>query len=107
MKARRPEAIIRTLSRISRRWAESQASTRCACIQCLFVPTRPRGGEGNLCAPQSIRAYHGRTGDAGQQIMPGEPPTHAYDYVIVGAGSAGCALAHRLSEEGGARILLI
>ena len=30
-----------------------------------------------------------------------------YDYVIVGAGTAGCALAARLSEDAGSRVLLI
>jgi choline dehydrogenase len=34
-------------------------------------------------------------------------PSQTFDYVIVGAGSAGCVLANRLSEDGGSTVLLL
>ncbi len=33
--------------------------------------------------------------------------TSTYDYIIVGAGSAGCTLAHRLTEDTGVRVLVL
>ena len=34
-------------------------------------------------------------------------PARSYDYIIVGAGSSGCALAHRLTEDAGVPLLLL
>ena len=34
-------------------------------------------------------------------------PTKTYDHVIVGAGSAGCVLANRLTEDKDVRVLIL
>ena len=43
------------------------------------------------------------SGNVGSRGMQGA----GFEYIIVGAGSAGCTLAHRLTQDGNARVLLI
>lgn len=63
-----------------------------------FLPAAPLP-----CLPPARRASCAR------RISPraAASPSETYDYVIAGGGAAGCVLAHRLTEDARARVLLL
>src|ERR1700738_1006847 len=90
-----PPSSITPRSRVSTsRWAMSTLLTR------RFAPTF-NGVEATPIDGCSLREQ--RNGVLGDQGLSDEN----FDYVIVGAGSAGCVLADRLTADGRSRVLLL
>src|SRR5438105_4164627 len=82
---------------------------RCSFSACVTMPPRPRPRR-RLPAIASGRSRTGCTPCAGDSRPPRIRAVQAFgsfDYVIVGAGSAGCLLANRLSRDTDTSVLLI
>jgi GMC oxidoreductase len=98
MSCERDDEQQRLLASVQRRAAAGQIDRR------GFLQLAAATGLGSACAvalADQVIAAPVVPGQGGRRIAA------SYDYIVVGAGSAGCTMAARLSEDAACRVLLI
>jgi len=76
----------------------------------VLIPSAPYSVQPHFATPPQVSKNdmgESRNGIAGRRRKAKLATVESFDYIIVGAGTAGCVLADRLSADGGDRVLIL